>query len=194
MAAVAPGSFVGSSTPYPWPWDGDLTGTGTAAVIVVPRGGRPKIEPAFAAAAQAVVAAVRARGGLGVLVTTEAPGRLGGQSAEGPPWAAMDLVDVTIEAHGIDGFCDSWLEGLLRTRGIARMILVGAGLETCIHSTMRSANDRGFECLLAIDASAPYDTQLVASAVSMIEMSGGIFGAVAASGDIIHALTYSAGA
>ncbi len=49
------------------------------------------------------------------------------------------------------------------------------------------ANDRGFECLLVIDACLPYQEALVAPSVSMIEMSGGIFGAVGLSADVAEA-------
>ena len=82
---------------------------------------------------------------------------------------------------------------MLRSHAIERLILVGYGLETCIHSTMRSANDRGYECLLVVDACVPYDEALVASSISMIEMSGGIFGAVGTSAAVIEAFTVSTG-
>lgn len=196
-ASPTTGTHVASTTPYPWPWNGDLSGYGTAVAVVVPRGGWPTVEPACAAAARAVAAAVRSNGGTVLVVSTAAPGR-GSAEAAGPPVdilpavlarLAVDPADIraVIDADGIDGFSGSRLDGLLHALGIERLILVGAGLETCIHSTMRSANDRGFECLLVIDASAPYDPNLVPAAVSMIEMSGGIFGAVAASADVISA-------
>jgi nicotinamidase-related amidase len=52
---------------------------------------------------------------------------------------------------------------------------------------MRSANDRGYECLLVIDACAAYDLALIAPSVSMIEMSGGIFGAVGTAAAVLDA-------
>jgi nicotinamidase-related amidase len=54
---------------------------------------------------------------------------------------------------------------------------------------MRSANDRGYECLLVADACRPVDPALRAPALSMIEMSGGIFGAVGQSAQVLRALT-----
>ncbi len=54
---------------------------------------------------------------------------------------------------------------------------------------MRDANDRGYECLLVLDACVPIDPDLVTASVSSIEMSGGIFGAVGTSADVIAALT-----
>jgi nicotinamidase-related amidase len=93
-------------------------------------------------------------------------------------WFPCLIPDDTIVAAGVDGFFDSSLESVLRRRRIERVIFVGVGLETSVHSTMRSANDRGYECLLVLDACVAYDQQMLAPAVSMIEMSGGIFGAV----------------
>ena len=57
-----------------------------------------------------------------------------------------------------------------------------------MHSTMRSANDRGYECLLVVDACAPLDPDLVPPAISMVEMSGGIFGAVGTTAPVLAAL------
>ena len=68
------------------------------------------------------------------------------------------------------------------------LLLVGLGLETTVHSTMRSANDRGYECLLVVDACAPLDPDAVPNAVSMVEMSGGIFGAVGLTDPVLAAL------
>ncbi len=53
---------------------------------------------------------------------------------------------------------------------------------------MRSANDRGYECLLVVDACAPLDPDLVAPATSMVEMSGGIFGAIGTTDPVLAAL------
>jgi hypothetical protein len=51
----------------------------------------------------------------------------------------------------------------------------------------------GFECLLVVDACVPHDTELVAPSVSMIEMSGGIFGAVGTSAAVVDALSRTEG-
>lgn len=179
---------VANSTPYAWPWNGVLDPTGTAVVIVEPRGAGPALsvvdaEPIVSAVVR-VVAAVRAAGGAVIHVRTAPP--LGGPEVPGQLDLMVAAADV-VEAVGIDGFYGSSLDALLRQRGIERMILVGSGLETSLHSTMRSANDRGFECLLVIDACLPYQEALVAASVSMIEMSGGIFGAVGHSADVAEA-------
>src|SRR3546814_10000875 len=97
------------------------------------------------------------------------------------------FTDTTISSQGVDGFFGSPLESVLRQARIERLLLVGAWLETSVHSTMRTANDMGFECLLVVDACAPGDATLTANSVSMIEMSGGIFGAVGATARVVEA-------
>ena len=93
-----------------------------------------------------------------------------------------------VTAAGIDAFYGSPLDPVLRSRRTDLLLLVGLGLETTVHSTMRSANDRGFECLLVVDACAPLDPDAVPNAVSMVEMSGGIFGAVGLTDPVLAAL------
>jgi nicotinamidase-related amidase len=107
----------------------------------------------------------------------------GGESGDVP-------VDAAISSQGVDGFFGSPLEAMLRQNRIERVLLVGAWLETSVHSTMRTANDMGFECLLVIDACTPGDEALVASSVSMIEMSGGIFGAVGTTAKVVEAYAH----
>lgn len=94
-----------------------------------------------------------------------------------------------VRSAGLDGFFGSRLDELLRRAGRTHLVLVGTWLETSVHSTMRSANDRGYECLLLTDATAAWDPDLVTGAVSTIEMSGGIFGAVSTSAALLEALT-----
>ena len=93
--------------------------------------------------------------------------------------------DVVIDAAGMDAFYGSSLDAYLRARGIDTLILFGLGLEGPIHSTMRAANDRGYECLLVSDASAPHDPALVRAALSSIAFSGGIFGAFASTAAVV---------
>ena len=93
--------------------------------------------------------------------------------------------DVVIDSAGMDAFYGSSLDAYLRARGIDTLILFGLGLEGPIHSTMRAANDRGYECLLVSDASAPHDSALVRAALSTIAFSGGIFGAFASTAAVV---------
>jgi biuret amidohydrolase len=86
--------------------------------------------------------------------------------------------DAVVDAAGIDGFFGSRLDALLRGWGCTHLAMAGFGLEGPVHSTLRSANDRGYECLLLADACAAVDEQTRAGALSTVTMSGGIFGAV----------------
>lgn len=190
--SVVPATHVAGTTPYPWPWNGDLDPRGTAVLLVVPAGGIPNPRPAGAgevahAAALEVVEAVRAAGGVVLRIETASPGGAasGGVDPADPPPAPF--ADHVVRAAGVDGFFGSPLDALLRSLRVDRLVLVGTGLETSVHSTMRSANDRGYECLLVVDACAAHDPALVAASVSMIEMSGGIFGAVGSAHAVVDA-------
>nr|WP_249420026.1 isochorismatase family protein [Rhabdothermincola salaria] len=85
---------------------------------------------------------------------------------------------IAVSSSGIDGFFAGELDLTLRTNGIDQLIVAGLGLEGPVHSTLRSANDRGLECVLVTDACAAADADLVAGSLSSVCMSGGIFGAV----------------
>jgi len=183
---------VPATTPYPWPWNGELDPVGTAVLVIGPEHAGPEASAAEAEAMSSVVAATRAAGGAMIRVVTAPPRRLPTTSAR-PAGESLPGADVVTDAVGLDGFFGSRLESLLRTRRIERLLLVGSGLETAIHSTMRTANDMGFECLLVVDACVPHDTELVAPSVSMIEMSGGIFGAVGTSDAVVDALSRTEG-
>jgi biuret amidohydrolase len=94
-------------------------------------------------------------------------------------------IDIVVDAAGMDAFYGSGLDAYLRARGIDTLILLGLGLEGPIHSTMRAANDRGYECLLVSDASAPHVPALVRASLSTIAYSGGIFGAFATTAAVV---------
>ena len=93
-----------------------------------------------------------------------------------------------VRAVGVDGFFGGPLDSVLRSGGRDLLLCVGLGLEAAVHSTMRSANDIGYECLLIVDACAPLVPELVPAAISMVEMSGGIFGAVGTTTPVLAAL------
>ncbi len=93
-----------------------------------------------------------------------------------------------LESPGWDAFYSTALDLQLRTAGRDLLLLAGAWLEVGVHSTMRSANDRGYECLLVLDACISGSELTAAAARSSIEMSGGIFGAVGTSQDLLGLL------
>jgi nicotinamidase-related amidase len=187
---------VPQATPYPWPYDGAAPAARTAVLLVAVQAGLAPLCP-DAAAALGVMAAVTEAArywGAQVVATRHAaspaqlrPGVLPAFGAA--PWELLagPAPDVVVDAFGVDGFSGSPLAECLAGLDVDHLLICGLGLEGPVHSTLRSANDRGLECLLVIDGCAALDPSLAGAGVRIIEMSGGIFGAVAESDAVLAA-------
>lgn len=93
-----------------------------------------------------------------------------------------------IDKPGKGSFYATDLDLLLKTRGIRNLILTGITTDVCVHTTMREANDRGYECLILEDCTGATDFDNHLAALKMVTMQGGVFGSVSDSAKVIASL------
>ncbi|MEA2718110.1 MAG: biuret amidohydrolase [Actinomycetota bacterium] len=110
-----------------------------------------------------------------------------------PGWEIVPEVapiagELIIDKPGKGSFYATDLDLLLRTRGITHLIFTGITTDVCVHTTMRDANDRGYECLLLEDCTGATDYDNYLAALAMVKMQGGVFGAVAPSSALLSVL------
>lgn len=110
-----------------------------------------------------------------------------------PGWDIIDELapipgEPIIDKPGKGSFYATDLELLLHTRGVRNLILTGITTDVCVHTTLREANDRGFECLVLEDCCGATNEDNHRQALHMIEMQGGVFGAVSSSTQLLNAM------
>ena len=134
----------------------------------------------------------RARGGGKLTIGDEGP--MGRILVDGEP--GNDLVpelvalpgEAVIVKPGKGAFYATHLDDILKRDGIGHLVFAGVTTEVCVQTTMREANDRGYECLLAEDATESYFPEFKAATLAMIRAQGGIVGWTAPTDTIVKAL------
>jgi len=97
-----------------------------------------------------------------------------------------------VDKPGKGAFFATDLDAMLKNRGIAQLIVCGVTTEVCVNTTVREANDRGYDCLVVADCVGSYFPEFQEMGLRMIKAQGGIFGWVASSEAVIEALQTSA--
>lgn len=171
-----------ATAPYPWPYEADLDPRRLALVVVGAQAWwvERTVDPdGTLEVVERTAKVVRDAGGAVVVLHREGAGE---------PVLAPAAGDMVVACSGMSGFAGGPLDHRLRARGLDHLALGGLGLETAIYSTMGGANDRGYECLALADAAAPHHAAAGERALSSITMSGGIFGAVGTTTDLLDLL------
>lgn len=122
------------------------------------------------------------------------PGPCGRILVRGEPgWEIVPEVapvdgELIVDKPGKGAFYATGFEDLLRSHGITRLVVTGVTTEVCVHTTVREANDRGYECLVLSDCVGSYFPEFQATGLRMIAAQGGIFGWTAPSSAFLGAL------
>ena len=122
-----------------------------------------------------------------------APGPMGRILVRGEP--GHDIIpelypladEPVVDKPGKGAFFATDLDAMLKNRGIAQLIVCGVTTEVCVNTTVREANDRGYECLVVADCVGSYFPEFQEMGLRMIKAQGGIFGWVASSDAVIAA-------
>jgi biuret amidohydrolase len=110
-----------------------------------------------------------------------------------PGWEIVPEVapidgEIIIDKPGKGAFYATDLDLLLRNHGITHLVFTGITTDVCVHTTMRDANDMGFECLLLSDCTGATDVGNYQAALKMVTMQGGVFGAIAPSSAFLQSI------
>jgi nicotinamidase-related amidase len=169
---------IGSSRPYPWPYHGRFEPSGAALLLftgdvdAVP-------EREVVSRLHSLIAEARSSG-VAVIALPAAGG--------GTPVTDVAGCDAVVVRPRLGGFTGTGLALVLRNLGRTDLLIAGFPFELGADCTMRQANDLGYECVMVEDCCSAVSPETFAGAVSSIQMSGGIFGTVASSEDVLELL------
>ena len=141
---------------------------------------------------------VKARRASRAGVPIGSPGPLGRLLVRGEPGHAIlpELAPLAnesvIDKPGFGAFYATDLEHILRTGGVGALTLAGVTTDICVHSTLREAVDRGFDCVTVGDACAAADPAIHAAMLACIDGEGGILGRVARTDEVVAEWSLSA--
>lgn len=96
--------------------------------------------------------------------------------------------ETLLHKPGKGAFCHTDLENILKKLNITHLAIAGVTTEVCVQTTMREANDRGYECLLVEDCTESYFPQFKQATLEMVRAQGGIVGWTAVSNELIRGL------
>lgn len=136
--------------------------------------------------------AKRNRGGTGLKIGDLGP--MGRLLVEGHPGASIipELAplpnEIVLDKPGKGAFCRTDFEKILNLQGLQHLVFAGVTTEVCVQTTMREANDRGYECLLATDATESYFPAFKKATIEMITAQGAIVGWATESENIMEVL------
>jgi nicotinamidase-related amidase len=122
------------------------------------------------------------RGPMGRILIAGEPG------TEIVPELAPAPGEAVVDKPGKGAFHATELEAMLAERGVRTLVVAGVTTEVCVQTTVREANDRGFECLLAEDATESYFAEFRAATLAMIRSQGAIVGWTAPTDRILAAI------
>ena len=110
-----------------------------------------------------------------------------------PGWEIIDELapvpgEMVVDKATKGAFCQTDLDLVLRNRRVHSLIFTGITTDVCVSTTMREANDLGYECLVLSDCTGATDPANHRAALRMVTMQGGVFGAVATSEALLAAL------
>ncbi len=154
-------------------------------MIYTREGHRPDLSdcpPYKLARARAAGAPIGAQGPLGRLLIRGEAGH------DIVPELYPEAGDIIIDKPGYSAFHGTDLEAILRAQGITRLLFSGVTTDVCVHSTLRSAIDRGYDCVTIADATACCDDAVQEAMIRVVQGEGGIFGRVTTSVALLSAL------